>query len=108
MVGRRALLGGAISAAAASVGYAIVRPPLDLWPSLTEMTADYRTGVGQQQQITLDDAVLLKLNTRTSVSLLSRDTTGGQTDRIELVSGEAAVTAAHGSAKPGVVVAAQG
>src|SRR5580698_6775690 len=39
---RRAFLGGAIAAAAA--GYLVVRPPLGLWPSLEELSADYRTG----------------------------------------------------------------
>jgi transmembrane sensor len=106
-LGRRAFLGGAITAAAASIGYAaVVRPPLDLWPSLTEMTADYRTGVGQQQQIAFDDRVSIKLNTRTSITTLSSGDLQG--DRIELVAGEAAIEQARSDAKPFVVVAAQG
>src|SRR5262245_36004617 len=47
VTGRRAFLGGALAAGVASIGYAVMRPPLDLWPSLPEMTADYRTGIGQ-------------------------------------------------------------
>ncbi|MEZ0222820.1 MAG: FecR domain-containing protein [Tardiphaga sp.] len=107
-MGRRAFLGGALTAAAASIGYAVVRPPLDLWPSLTEMTADYRTGIGQQQQIAFDDSVSVKLNTRTSIAVLSPDSRDGQADRIELVAGEAAITRTPHSVKPFVVVAAQG
>ena len=105
---RRAFLGGALTAAAASAGYAIVRPPLDLWPSLTEIAADYRTVVGQQKQIAFDDRVSVKLNTRTSIALLSPDTGHRQVDRIELVSGEAAIAQTSKDAKPFVVVAAQG
>lgn len=108
MFGRRAFLGGAITATAAAAGYLIVKPPLDLWPSLSEMAADYRTGVGQQQQIAFDDNVSLKLNTRTSIAVLSPDAGVGQADRIELVTGEAAIAAAPQSSKPFIVVAAQG
>jgi transmembrane sensor len=108
VTGRRAFLGGALAAAAASIGYAVIRPPLDLWPSLPEMTADYRTGIGQQQQIAFDDTVSIKLNTRTSISVLSPDNRDGRADRIELVAGEAAITTAPQGANPFIVVAAQG
>jgi len=69
-LGRRAFLGGAIAASAVGLAYVGVRPPLDLWPSLAEMASDYRTGIGQQQQITLENNVSVTLNTRTSIALL--------------------------------------
>ncbi|MTD92717.1 DUF4880 domain-containing protein [Hyphomicrobium sp. xq] len=104
-LGRRAFLGGAIAAAAA---YTVVRPPFELWPSLAELSADYRTGIGQQRQIPLTGDIWLKLNTRTSVSALS--SRGGTVDaeRIELISGELAAATNNLSAKPLVVVAGEG
>jgi transmembrane sensor len=105
-LGRRAFLGGAIAATAAA-GYVVVRPPLDLWPSLAEMVADYRTGVGQQQRIAFEDNVSVTLNTRTSIAVLSADAGAGQTGRIELISGEAEITATP-SSNQFIVVAARG
>src|ERR1700677_1967291 len=53
-MGRRAFLGGAVAAPAApAAGIMVARPPLDLWPSLNEIVADYRTGVGEQRKIAL-------------------------------------------------------
>src|SRR5450756_788782 len=49
ILARRAFLGGAI--AAASAGYLVVRPPLGLWPSLEELSADYRTAKGEHRKI---------------------------------------------------------
>lgn len=112
LIGRRAFLGGALAASAAAVGYVAVQPPFNLLPSLGEMTADYRTGVGQQQQITLQDNVSVQLNTRTSIALLSPEKSEGkgqdQANRIELISGEAAVATRSQILKPFTVVAAQG
>jgi transmembrane sensor len=107
-LGRRAFLGGALTAAAASIGYGIVRPPLDLWPSFSEMTADYRTGIGQQEQVAFDDRVSIKLNTRTSITVLASQAGDRQADRIELLAGEAAITQMLPGGKPFVVLAAQG
>jgi transmembrane sensor len=88
-IGRRALLGGALAAAAAT-GYAVVRPPLDLWPPLHELlTADYRTSTGEQRTLTLAGNVLLEMNTRTSIALRLRQEGA---DRIELIAGESVVT----------------
>jgi transmembrane sensor len=103
---RRAVLGGAIGAAAVVAGYAILRPPLELWPSLEDMTADYRTGIGQQQQLTIENDVQVKLNTRTSVSVLvpGPDRSGG----FELLTGEALVTTAPMRSRPFAVLAAGG
>jgi transmembrane sensor len=85
-MGRRAVLGGALAASAA---YAFIKPPLDLWPSYAELMADYRTGAGEHRQVTLSDAVSLDLNTRTSVAIRSRT---ADATRIELISGEAAIS----------------
>lgn len=98
---RRAVMGGAIAASAAA--YCVVRPPLGLWPSYAELTADYRTEAGGRQLVKLTDAVSLELNTRTSVAIRSQTAAGQQ---IELLSGEAAIS--NGAASPVTVVAADG
>jgi transmembrane sensor len=107
-LGRRAFLGGAMAASVAAAGYVAVRPPLDLWPSLAEIAADYRTGVGQQQQIAFEGNVSVRLNTRTSITVLPPDTALGQADRIELISGEAAIATKPQTSRPFIVAAAQG
>ncbi len=101
-VARRAFLGGAIAASAA--GYMIVKPPFGLWPSLHEMSADYRTAKGEQREVALGPEVSLTLNTLTSVAVRST----AEEARIELISGEAAITAKAPSEKPLVVIAGDG
>lgn len=86
---RRAMLAGA-GAIAASVAYVGVAPPLDLWPSVSELIADCRTAVGEHRRLTLADGAFAELNTRTSIAFRS---TTERRDRIELVSGEAVVSA---------------
>jgi transmembrane sensor len=98
---RRALLGGALAASTAGL---LVRPPLGLWPTLAELTADYRTGTGEQRQIALSDGISLQLNTQTSVAM--RPSVGEQ--RVELISGEAAVSADVPQSKRFVMVAGNG
>src|ERR1700754_525320 len=44
--GRRAFMGAALSSAGALGVLAMVRPPLDLWPSWSELNSDYRTRTG--------------------------------------------------------------
>lgn len=102
VLARRALLGGAMATAAA--GYLIVRPPFGMWPSLEELSADYRTGKGEQRKVAVSPDVSLELNTQTSVALrvVSDET------RIELIAGEASVTAMRPSARPFVMLAANG
>jgi transmembrane sensor len=85
-VGRRAFIGGGLVAASAAAAYAVVRPPLDLWPSFAEMTADYRTITGEQRQLSLPSEVSVRLNTQTSVALKASD---GNSDQLELIAGEA-------------------
>ncbi|HEY0147222.1 MAG TPA: FecR domain-containing protein [Methylovirgula sp.] len=99
---RRAVIGGALAASAA--GYMAVRPPLDLWPSLKELSADYRTGKGEQRVVALAENVSLKLNTLTSIVVRSTP----KEPRIELISGEVAVDARLAGKAPLVVFAATG
>jgi transmembrane sensor len=101
-IARRAFLGGAIAASAA--GYLVVRPPLGLWPSLQELSADYRTAKGEQREITLGPDVLMTLNTSTSVAVRANF----DEPRIELISGEAAITTKAPLTKPVVLVARDG
>lgn len=98
---RRAVLAGGAAAAA----YLVVRPPLQLWPSFSELSADYRTAIGEQRRITLASGTSVELNTRTSIAL--RHPTDG-TDRIELIGGEAAITTGPQLATPLVVFAGDG
>lgn len=100
---RRAFLGGAAAMAAASVGYAVVRPPLGLWPSWGELLADYRTEKGEQRQIAISSEISLELSTLTSISVRS----AADQPRIDLIAGEAAITA-NTVKKPLVVVASDG
>lgn len=98
VLARRIFLGGAI--AAASAGYLIVRPPLGLWPSLEELSADYRTDKGEHRKIAVTPGVSLELNTQTSIVLREAQ----NETRIELIAGEASVAAT----KPFVMLAANG
>jgi len=102
MVGRRALIGGALAASAA--GIAIVRPPLGLWPSFSELRADYRTGAGEQRQIAVADGVAVQMNTRTSISVGA----GGDSAAVELIAGEASFKTPDRRSQPFSVMAAGG
>ena len=101
---RRAILVGGAAAAAASIAVLAAHPPLDLWPSLAELSADHRTGTGEQQHLTLAEAVSVDLNTRTSISMRSADRDTG----LELISGEVVVAIGQAVPKPFVVTAADG
>jgi transmembrane sensor len=104
IVSRRAIIGGSAIAASLGAAYAIVRPPLELWPSLAELTADYRTGKGEQRKVALLNNVSLELNTETSIAVRSVK----NDPRIEVISGEAAISAARDGLAPLVVDAANG
>lgn len=97
VLARRAFIGGM---AAAITGYMVIRPPLDLWPSLGELAADYRTGKGEQQQVAIGADVSLELSTLTSIAVRS---TPDQA-KIELINGEAAILVKRAAA-PLVLVA---
>lgn len=101
LLGRRALIGGALAASA--TGLMIARPPLGLWPSWSELRADYRTSVGEQRQIAATEGVSIQMNSRTSLSV----GVGGDSDAFELISGEASFTPDQRS-KPLRVMAAGG
>ncbi|CAK7074324.1 FecR family protein [Kerstersia gyiorum] len=80
---RRALLAGALGAGGA---WLVVRPPLGLWPALGEFTADFRTGAGEQRELTLGEGMDVAMNTRTLINLGAAE---GAQRRVELVAGEA-------------------
>lgn len=92
---RRAVLGGAVAASAA--GYLLYRPPMELWPSLSELRADYRTGKGERRDIAVAEGVSVTLNTQTSVAVLPAEKGD---PRIELIAGEAAVTTRRATSDP--------
>ena len=99
---RRAFIAGGSMVAA--IGVMMVRPPLDLWPSLAELAADHRTGIGEQQHLTLSDAVSVDLNTRTSIAMQTVEQGAG----LELISGETAITIKRALPTSFVVTAADG
>jgi transmembrane sensor len=106
LLGRRAILSGAAAAATvAATGYLIVQPPLGLWPSVSELMAEYRTATGEQRQFTTAGGAAVEMNTQTSLNIGAA--TGGG-DRIELIAGETVVMTGGTGSKPVVVVAADG
>lgn len=102
-ISRRFVLGGGLAAAAAA-GYAVIQPPLGLWPSLQELSADFRTAKGEQRKVQVTPEVSLDLNTQTSIALRSQQ---GQ-PTIELISGEVLVNARRPASGPLVMLAAGG
>ena len=95
--GRRAFLGGALAAGVAALA---LRPPLDAWPSLQELGADYRTGTGEQRQVALSPQMTVQMNTQTRIDVRSPES-------IELLGGEAEILAS-GARQPVSVVAGAG
>jgi ferric-dicitrate binding protein FerR (iron transport regulator) len=91
---RRAFLGAAIAASAAIV---VMHPPLQLWPSFTDMVADYRTATGEQREVDLGQGVVVQMNTQTAINLR---TSNGQAIGIDLLGGEIQVksTGTHAAA----------
>jgi len=102
---RRAFIGGTLAASAVAASYLAVRPPLGLWPSVSELTADYRTGIGEQRSIALAGGPSVELNTRTSIAF--QPATEGPA-RIELIAGEAAITTRPDLQRTVEVIAAGG
>lgn len=88
VMSRRAMLIGSGGAIAASVAMLAINPPLNLWPSLAEMNAGERTGVGQRKTLRPMAGVTVEMNARSAVSLSD----GGSA--AELVAGEAFVSVA--------------
>jgi transmembrane sensor len=102
-VGRRALVGGALAASAAGIGYVLFRPPFGLWPSFAELTADYRTATGEQKRIALADGVSIEMSAQTSIAVRSA---ARDARHVELIAGEAAILASEASGP--VIVSAGG
>jgi transmembrane sensor len=103
---RRAFMAGGMAGggllAASLAGVAVVRPPFGLWPSWSELAAEYRTRKGEQRRIEIAGTMAVQINTQTSIDL--RPAADGAT-RIELISGEAAF-ATQDVASPDIVVIA--
>jgi len=97
---RRAFIGGAVAASAAA--YVAYNPPMQLWPSLNELAADYRTGKGERKDVVVAEGVSISLNTLTSIALRSSEQ---GSPRLELITGEAAVTADRVASRPLVLQA---
>ncbi|NVO13520.1 MAG: DUF4880 domain-containing protein [Rhodoplanes sp.] len=103
--GRRAFLGGALAASVGAGVFLAARPPLRLWPSLSELAADHRTAPGEQRHVALTGDVSVALNTRTSIAV--KGTPGG-VETIELISGEATVAVGPARGGPVTVLAGRG
>ncbi len=86
---RRVWIGGALAASVGGVAYLAARPPLELWPSLAELNADYRTDTGERRQIALGSNISVDMNTRTSLTAIDQ----GGAPGLKLIGGEIAVTA---------------
>ena len=104
LVSRRAFLAGACAASGAAVVAGTVHPPFGLWPSASDLAADYRTGTGEQRHLALGDGVSLELNTATSVNVRGSD----EGREIDLISGEVAVAAQAPTQIPVTVLASGG
>lgn len=98
--GRRAFLGAALAGTAA---WLVVRPPLGMWPAVTELAADLRTGTGEQREWVTAEGVVVQLNTRTRMDLRGAE---GGVARLELLEGEAEIRTDLDAAAPAVQVRA--
>lgn len=103
LISRRAALGGLGGLAAASIAaVAMVDPPLALWPSLSELRADYRTATGEQRNVMVGIDVSVHMNTQTSIALRPAD---GTAEQLELIAGEASFTAGRSQTRLAVTAA---
>ncbi|MBE1162420.1 FecR family protein [Dyella acidiphila] len=98
---RRAFLGAAVAASAALV----VHPPLQLWPSLSDMVADYRTATGEQRDVELGQGLVIHMNTQTALNLRRVQ---GRVVGIDLIGGEIQVKATADASAPLSVFAGGG
>lgn len=99
---RRAFLGAAVAASAALV---VMHPPLQLWPSLTDMAADYRTATGEQREVDLGQGVVVQMNTQTTMNLRRSQ---GRLTSIELLGGEIQLKATAAASSPVSIFAGGG
>lgn len=91
MVSRRAVLAGGGTAAVAVMTFGIANPPLGLWLSFAELTADHRTAVGERYAFAPMSGVKVEMNSRTALSLIDAADRGA--GGVSLVAGEAFITA---------------
>lgn len=91
MVSRRAILAGGTTAVLAAMTVGIARPPLGLWPSFAELTADHRTAIGERYAFAPVIGVKIEMNSRTALSLIDDSAEGSR--GINLVTGETFITA---------------
>lgn len=85
---RRAFLGGGTAIAASlAAGLIVAQSPLGLWPTLGELTADERTGMGERRSLSPSAGVDIEMNARSSLSRIDNG--------IRLVAGEIFVAIAH-------------
>lgn len=101
-VGRRALFAGS---AAASVAYLMARPPLHLWPAVSELMAPYRTGTGERRQLAIASGITVEMDTQTS---LTAPVAADQHYALELISGQLAISVQADAARPVAIAAADG
>lgn len=86
-VSRRAILSASSGGALAlMIGLGIMQPPLGLWPSYAELTADHRTPIGGRLALRPTKGVDVELSSRTAISLIN-DGHG-----VKLITGESYVT----------------
>ncbi|MBV8510593.1 MAG: FecR domain-containing protein [Xanthobacteraceae bacterium] len=101
---RRLVLGGGGALAAAAAGYAVMVPPLGLWPSFDELRANYRTATGEQRHVALA-GVAIQMNTQTSIAVSAQ---GDGMDHLELITGEASFAVLPQSPRSFTVLAGSG
>jgi transmembrane sensor len=93
-----------VAASAVAAAVVAARSPFGLWPSLSDYAADYRTATGERRTVAVAEGVSVDMNTDTSLNLTAA--AGGP--RIDLVSGEAVITALPSARGPVSVVAGGG
>lgn len=91
-VSRRVVFVGAAGVAAAAV--AVINPPLGLWPSVVDLTADYHTATGEQRTVAPGEGLSIAMNTATSIN--RRNGNDGAVD-FEVLAGEATFRNANGA-----------
>lgn len=83
LMNRRAMLAGSGAIAASAAAVMVANPPLGLWPSFAELTADYRTGLGERRDVELAGGAHVDLNARSALSIINAG------HGVSLITGEA-------------------
>lgn len=92
VLSRRMVLSGSIAASLAL--WFGVRPPLDLWPSFAELTAEHRTRAGQRARLVPAPGIVVELNARSALSFADAG------HAMTLISGEVFASVARRQAEP--------